>query len=413
VRVSQRGEAVMSSIYGLTYSIIHQGGNYLILHKGSSIQRTDIELESLQVLTSNNIFYVLNTSVDEVDVQIRFQYNITNKRPLIEVLRGRKITMNEYYQLLKRLIGICIENSHQMLSPVKYILRNEFIYTDSEGRDLFLAYLPLKEIQGKGTMAEELALLSNEWVQCVANLDSVGYQKILESLGSGAFSLESFNDLLEELIDEAQIPQAPRHLRPITDDIEQRNQKKGFFQQVFDRLRNRFTPMKKEKPSFTYSDATMRGNLQVWGNTTDGLARDAKPNLFGAKGVGNDTVMLSTLSVYNPDATMVLGGEQRPEVKLILHFTNGEKIAMQEGKLVIGRNPETADYVVNKTGVSRSHLEIISLGNGNFGIQDLGSKNGSSLNGVDMMANQMYTLKNGDIVRFANEEFTIKMGSSS
>ncbi|WP_424767143.1 DUF6382 domain-containing protein [Paenibacillus sp. sgz302251] len=66
----------------------------------------------------------------------------------------------------------------------------------------------------------------------------------------------------------------------------------------------------------------------------------------------------------------------------------------------IGRTGEQVSYVEEANGVSRIHLEI-EYRNGEHKAKDLGSKNGSLLNGQVMIPYKGYTLAVGDIIHLA------------
>jgi methylglyoxal synthase/pSer/pThr/pTyr-binding forkhead associated (FHA) protein len=69
----------------------------------------------------------------------------------------------------------------------------------------------------------------------------------------------------------------------------------------------------------------------------------------------------------------------------------------QKGECAIGRSP-TSSLVLDSADVSRLHGKFFQQ-NGNYFFTDLGSRNGSVINGKLAEINQIYPLKPGDIVR--------------
>ncbi|NMG18249.1 FHA domain-containing protein [Brasilonema bromeliae] len=67
---------------------------------------------------------------------------------------------------------------------------------------------------------------------------------------------------------------------------------------------------------------------------------------------------------------------------------------------LIGRSPDS-DLVLDSTDVSRSHGKFFSQG-GNYYFCDLGSRNGSIVNGKLAEKNHSYILKDGDIIRIGD-----------
>ncbi|UNC91134.1 FHA domain-containing protein [Candidatus Contubernalis alkaliaceticus] len=86
-----------------------------------------------------------------------------------------------------------------------------------------------------------------------------------------------------------------------------------------------------------------------------------------------------------------------------------EKIEITGDRFVIGRNLSAVNYLDETKGISRIHLEIIYNPEG-FQARDLGSKNGSFLNGQKLVPNELYVLTDQDVLRLAKTEYTFKTG---
>lgn len=76
------------------------------------------------------------------------------------------------------------------------------------------------------------------------------------------------------------------------------------------------------------------------------------------------------------------------------------KIELAESSFKIGRAGEQVGYAESAGGVSRIHLEIEHI-NGEYKAKDLGSRNGSLLNGQAMVPYKSYTLEAGDVIHLA------------
>jgi pSer/pThr/pTyr-binding forkhead associated (FHA) protein len=73
---------------------------------------------------------------------------------------------------------------------------------------------------------------------------------------------------------------------------------------------------------------------------------------------------------------------------------SGDRIELAEGKNIIGRLADCA-VIVNDTNVSRRHAQVHRSGSG-FVISDLGSTNGTYVNGERLIAD--HRLADGDII---------------
>lgn len=100
--------------------------------------------------------------------------------------------------------------------------------------------------------------------------------------------------------------------------------------------------------------------------------------------------------------------EKISEVKVQLKLTaSGEEIspAAASTDLIIGRahkgvipDIDLAPYGGNQAGVSRQHSRLIRQGN-DWLVEDMGSTNGTFVNGVKVLSHEPKKLKNGDIIR--------------
>ena len=86
-----------------------------------------------------------------------------------------------------------------------------------------------------------------------------------------------------------------------------------------------------------------------------------------------------------------------------LLLPTGERIALAEAIVTVGRRPEST-LVLADPNVSRNHAEIRPHGNG-WMLVDLGSTNGSRVNGVRVSSQE---LQEGDDIAFGNTHLTFE-----
>ena len=78
--------------------------------------------------------------------------------------------------------------------------------------------------------------------------------------------------------------------------------------------------------------------------------------------------------------------------------------------LLIGRGPE-CDVVVPDRQVSRHHARVRRLAEGEYEVEDLGSKNGTHLNGIALQA--PHRLTDGDVIQIALAAKLLYIGSEA
>jgi len=113
------------------------------------------------------------------------------------------------------------------------------------------------------------------------------------------------------------------------------------------------------------------------------------------------------------DRTILVGEEKKFRRKLVGWLVTysldkyGKSYELYEGKNQIGRK-EGNDIVINEQIISEPHA-LILYKNGKFYIKDLGSTNGTEVNGKEVEPDVSVELKDGDKITFAKViEFYIR-----
>lgn len=119
-----------------------------------------------------------------------------------------------------------------------------------------------------------------------------------------------------------------------------------------------------------------------------------------------------TVYLMQPDETVLLTPETEllaPRVFLESVQDSGSvTVELGKDRFVFGRSPEDADWVMEAAGVSRKHGAIIREGEG-WSLIDYGSRNGSRLNGMPLIPDRAYPLKDGDRITAAQVEFIFRI----
>lgn len=109
--------------------------------------------------------------------------------------------------------------------------------------------------------------------------------------------------------------------------------------------------------------------------------------------------------------TAIVGGTTllQPDTLTILRFENNQRLSLEkQSETVLGRSDELSKtypdidltpYGALEKGVSRNHAAI-QRSEDTMTLTDLGSANGTFLNGKQLIPNQPYVLRDGDEIRF-------------
>lgn len=86
---------------------------------------------------------------------------------------------------------------------------------------------------------------------------------------------------------------------------------------------------------------------------------------------------------------------------------SGSSLLKAPRGLVVGRQPQSSDILINHPEISRAHLRI-SLKEGVVYVEDLGSTNGSSVNMAPLMPNTPISLRSGDALAMGKITFQVR-----
>ena len=85
-----------------------------------------------------------------------------------------------------------------------------------------------------------------------------------------------------------------------------------------------------------------------------------------------------------------------------------EELLARERGVTIGRSAADCDFVLDAPSISRSHLRAI-LRDGLIYVEDLGSANGTRLNGKQLQPSQMAALHDNDDLEIADSHFSVEV----
>ena len=102
------------------------------------------------------------------------------------------------------------------------------------------------------------------------------------------------------------------------------------------------------------------------------------------------------------------------QAKLVLQSQDGQttqEVPFSKPSLTIGRKPGN-DLHFNRAEISGNHAAF-TMENNQFYISDLGSTNGTLLNGAQLVAREKYTLQHGDVITITPFRITFLLESTT
>lgn len=405
----------MEKLYNLKYDFIKQENNYIVFSNDEGLSNDELNSIQVKMLLSNSIPNLLSLELEEMNLNIKLRYNISSKKTLNNYLKTDELNIKECLQIFSNIVSIINDSKLYMLENEKYIIHPDFIYIDAVTLNIFLIYLPLKNITGKESFHIEFNKFLLFIFNSTNNIDVIMYNKIINYIENTNYNILDLKQNLSLLL--------------AKDDCDDRNNsqdneiKKNLSDVRASNTLSRFRKFFLLSISsisiifmwFVYFENQNEGLLYISLGVSV-LIIDATYIILSImrtkinKVNKNDDCNLNNerkRNVVETDETILL---KNNNIGIFLEVDRGteiEKISIENKRFVIGRNKSVVNYIEKANDISRVHLEIIKSSTG-YLARDLGSKNKSYLNGDELIPNKIYPIKNEDVIKLATTEFIVR-----
>lgn len=182
-------------------------GRYLVIRREASPLAAD-ELSKLDIrmLERSAIPRTMPLDIEDVDSSVKLCYKLPLGRTLDQYVRDvRGGGLGMVLELLHAIATTLEDSRAYMLDEGKYALHPALIYVGRDSGDVSLAYLPVRTLENKRSVRQELyqlALLLMEG----AEVDDRSCPLLLDCLRSSLFDLSGFRSLLIRLLADAAEP---------------------------------------------------------------------------------------------------------------------------------------------------------------------------------------------------------------
>ncbi|MBS7008956.1 DUF6382 domain-containing protein [Anaerostipes sp.] len=369
--------------------------------------KTEGEVFEEQVLLSHMIRGILPCEVRRIEEDEAYYFNLGSCGLYID-----QIGKLDARGFIRELICIIEEAEDYLLNPDNFILTDRHVYV-RDGRPA-LCYVP-----GCGS---DITLQLKEFVQsCTEQLDYGNREQVTffyelhNKLRKGFISLSELKGFVEPAkikISDADVMEAspPGEREGTKCQVpEEQKEEKGkrmiwpvllYIPLVFSTA---YFAVRSWNEGMTYPNmrGILTGGILLAVNTGCLWAAVRKKNKKmqtvqtrdeGGAFPGDQTELLS-------DETVLLVSESVPVLKL--SGQEGQEIPVQSREFTVGRQQGSVDFCLPQPGVSRRHFQILTDG-GSYLIRDLGSRNGTFVNGERVWKESV--LRNGDEIKAGTEQ---------
>lgn len=159
----------------------------------------------------------------------------------------------------------------------------------------------------------------------------------------------------------------------------------------------------KARVALRTSTELRRGRFDITAKTVqqEGVSAEVPAVATPAEESEPAPVPAGTAAPLAPVIPLRTTGEAPPPV---ITVPGGQRVELHEGHYVVGRHLE-CDIVISDSNVSRRHAEFVCAGRDVI-VRDLGSTNGTKVNGVAINGDQL--LVHGDVIGFGTAQVTFE-----
>jgi len=355
--------------YGVQVDYDHRNGTYLVLSL-DPLQDKQLIHHQLQMLLNNRIPHLIDTELERKNDNYLLHYNLSSKKRLFQMLKTSPPSVPMFYEMAYRLVKTISDSTVYMLNEEQYILHEDFIFGGMDVADIYLCYLPLTTAYSV-RMEDQLRLILLRMIATIncLNEDNSGILKVLNILQEENFLISNLKSVLQNawMVD---AKTTDKHTNQAQLSKKQLNTNDK--QQLWLKIKS------------------------IWNKQLEIKSHSIKPTSVEHKPITGVTEMLVNKQEKTQEELRIIISKNG--VEEVIHFL--------DDRFIIGRNQSGVHYVDTTEGISRVHCELVKSDN-IFQVRDLGSLNGSYLNGELLVSYKAYPFKFGDLLKIVSTEIRL------
>ena len=377
---------------------------YMIINPGPEKQA--FSSYRFRMLTENRISSLLPCRKAEIDCEELLYYDISGLISLTEYLSSNTIRSDTLRSFLSGLLQLIEKLEDYLLGADNLILTPEYVFVSRQGNSFFFAALPANF----GPISRSMLRLSELFITKIPYDDKngaeIGYS-LYQSCITGKLSLD----------DLARLAYIPDHDSGVNEfyregDVSFPESESGLSATEFAEPE---IPKQKKKP--------VKKFIGIIGK----IIKVREKRSVNKKRPGTEDVDLLRSLAGKPadeherinefsEGTVILPPGKRSGAQLRALLISKEDPAVRfiltADTYMVGKASGGADIIIDKKTVSRVHARIKKEA-GSYRINDLGSRNGTYLNGERISDGKAEFLYDGDEISFANADFIFRIEKSS
>ena len=338
------------------FSFKHLGDQTCVV---GSMERSELDQLDAVMLHEHLPPILLPVTVQQADHRIELVYEIGSRKPLHEWLCIHEVSEQEVLQTLLHICNSLLAMRNYLLDEHRCTLHPKWMFVGESILELKLLYWPFVHMQGdERQLVVQLHDLTLKLAPHYADMSSL--RELLSSFEDPIFTLHRLRRRVLHLLD---------HMEVVKEDVvasQQQSEAGRFLIQVYRGLRTKapfYTRWKKKRNESWHAPAT-------------------------------HTIPLRTEKRLKHEASLIF----------LPNGVSSMKIPITRSPFRIGRDVRLADWSWDDTRLSRTHVELKRRGD-RYTVRDIGSRNGTILNGEKLTPYTESPLVHGDRLELANLRF--------
>ncbi len=387
------------------------------------------ERESMEMFHYNEIPYFLKMEKQRQDSNLQFQYDITGKRSLGQLLEYKQLNYAVLQKILKSLDQACMQTEDFMLTENDILLEPDFVFSDHNMEHMCYCYFPGNQTD----ICRQFERFMEYLLQQLDHTDDAAmklaygvYQKVVQECVSLHDVLEDEGQLQElyqvSVNKSAHDYQAPVNKEP--HDYQIPVQKAAHDYQVPGQkaAHDYQAPVNKEphavQDEVRISDAMEQSSLKedtlkikqkesLRQQAAEKLKRMLKKKIYTNRVIypEENTVFEAEeeeLVYGNPTVCLVPETDEVQNQFVYQGADRSRDFRCTQGKMLLGSDVVETDICIPFPMVSRIHARVEIDRKGTF-LEDLNSTNGTHVNGELLQYREKRMLQKGDMISLAGE----------
>jgi hypothetical protein len=187
-------------IDGFVCDFVEKQGLFMVLSR-EGLKRSDLSPLDVRMLGANEVPGILKLEIEEIDLSVRFRYDISARRMLSQRLRSEPLTQTDYYRFLLQTVNILEDGRRHMLDENSFLIHEDFAFVGRDWSDVRFPYIPMRlsPVYKKQTF-QQLNDLAVRLIGCIDTITGNGVQSIMACLRQDGATLTDLKRLLVELL---------------------------------------------------------------------------------------------------------------------------------------------------------------------------------------------------------------------